>query len=66
MRLGHDGNPTSDKAILRQFGAEAHAKAPVVHVQIGHKPQDRGMYFDLDAWTGEVMSQFRKVPIERW
>lgn len=45
-----------------QFGADA----PVLHIQLRHKPFDRGAGFALDAWTGEVYSRVVKVPLKKW
>jgi hypothetical protein len=58
-------------AKLRQF-YEGHwpdqfgAAAPVVRVQLRHKPFDRGVAFDLDAWTGEVYTPLIRIPLEKW
>ncbi len=42
-------------------------KPPKLYVEFFHKPEDRGRRGKLDAWTGELSSNIRRVPdLKSW
>jgi hypothetical protein len=41
-------------------------KPPLLYLQLRHKPYDRGLLDNLDAWTGELLAPVVKVPLTKW
>lgn len=53
--------------LLKRFPRDFRAdKAPVLYIQVCHKPSDRGAGFDLDAWTGELWTPVIRLPLKQW
>ena len=39
---------------------------PVFYIRMIYKPSDRGIYYKLDAWTGQVTSNTKKLALNSW
>jgi hypothetical protein len=39
---------------------------PKIQVQLCHKPRERGVEHNMDAWTGEVWTQMLEVRLKNW
>lgn len=40
--------------------------APAMYIRLFHRPGDRGLDWDLDAWTGPLMGPVTKVTAKGW
>ena len=39
---------------------------PVLYIRMIHTPSDRGIHYKLDAWTGQVTSDTKKLVTKNW